>query len=46
MAERHAAYHHLQAAASSNKDRERAAQDRVLAARLFLHLGELESRHV
>lgn len=39
---RHAAYHHLQAAASSNKDRARAAQDRILAAQLFLRLGELE----
>lgn len=42
LAERHAAYHHLQAAASKNKDRNRAMQDRVLASDLFLRLGELE----
>lgn len=42
LAERHAAYHHLQAAASKNKDRKRAIQDRVLASDLFLRLGELE----
>ena len=42
LAERHAAYHHLQAAASKNKDRHRAMQDRVLASDLFLRLGELE----
>lgn len=42
LPERHAAYHHLQAAADKNKDRARAAQDRVLAAHLFLRLGELE----
>ena len=42
LAERHAAYHHLQAAASRNKDRDRAMQDRVLASALFLRLGELE----
>ena len=45
LAERHAAYHHLQAAASKNKDRERAMQDRVLASDLFLRLGELEEAH-
>lgn len=45
LAERHAAYHHLQAAASSNKDRTRAAEDRVLASQLFLRLGELEDTH-
>ncbi|UWR62783.1 hypothetical protein [Phaeobacter inhibens] len=42
LAERHAAYHHLQAAASSNKDRTEAMRDRVLASELFLRLGELE----
>ena len=42
LADRHAAYHHLQAAASKNKDRSRAMQDRVLASTLFLRLGELE----
>ncbi|WP_171182080.1 hypothetical protein [Ruegeria sp. HKCCD8929] len=42
LAERHAAYHHLQAAASANRDKDRAAQDRVLASRLFLRLGDLE----
>lgn len=45
LAERHAAYHHLQAAASKNKDRKRAMQDRVLASNLFLRLGELEETH-
>ncbi|MEO1139385.1 MAG: hypothetical protein AAFW87_08005 [Pseudomonadota bacterium] len=45
LADRHAAYHHLQAAASKNKDRTRAAQDRVLASQLFLRLGELEEEH-
>ncbi|WP_420013165.1 hypothetical protein [Tateyamaria sp.] len=45
LAERHAAYHHLQAAASKNKDRQRAMQDRVLASDLFLRLGELEEAH-
>ncbi len=45
LAERHAAYHHLQAAASMNKDRQRAMQDRVLASDLFLRLGELEEDH-
>lgn len=45
LAERHAAYHHLQAAASKNKDRQRAMQDRVLASDLFLRLGELEEDH-
>ncbi len=45
LAERHAAYHHLQAAASKNKDRQRAMQDRVLASELFLCLGELEEAH-
>ncbi|OBY26783.1 hypothetical protein A9D60_17485 [Leisingera sp. JC1] len=42
LAERHAAYHHLQAAASSNKDRTEAMQDRVRASGLFLRLGELD----
>lgn len=42
LAERHAAYHHLQAAASSNKDRTEAMRDRVRASELFLRLGELE----
>lgn len=42
LAERHAAYHHLQAAASGNKDRERAMADRVLASGLFLRLGDME----
>jgi hypothetical protein len=42
LAERHAAYHHLQAAASSNKDRTEALRDRVRASELFLRLGELE----
>jgi hypothetical protein len=45
LAERHAAYHHLQAAASSNKDKVRAAEDRVLASNLFRRLGELEDVH-
>ena len=45
LAERHAAYHHLQAAASKNKDRNRAMADRVLASDLFLRLGELEDVH-
>lgn len=45
MAERHAAYHHLQTAASKNKDRDRAMADRVLASDLFLRLGELEDAH-
>ncbi|MHC0055762.1 hypothetical protein [Actibacterium sp. D379-3] len=45
LPERHAAYHHLQLAASKNKDRDRAAQDRVLASQLFLRLGELENAH-
>tara|TARA_R110002051_G_scaffold154675_7_gene226832 strand:- start:4026 stop:4658 length:633 start_codon:yes stop_codon:yes gene_type:complete len=45
LAERHAAYHHLQLAGSKNKDRDRAAQDRVLASQLFLRLGELENAH-
>ncbi|WP_179381298.1 hypothetical protein [Jannaschia marina] len=45
LAERHAAYHHLQAAASKNKDRKRAMQDRVLASDLFLRLGEMEETH-
>ena len=45
LAERHAAYHHLEAAASKNKDRQRAMQDRVLASDLFLRLGELEEDH-
>ncbi|WP_432816576.1 hypothetical protein [Sulfitobacter sp. JB4-11] len=45
LAERHAAYHHLQAAASKNKDRKRAMADRVLASDLFLRLGELEDSH-
>lgn len=45
LADRHAAYHHLQAAASLNKDRLRAAADRVLAAQLFLRLGEMEEIH-
>lgn len=45
LAERHAAYHHLHAAASKNKDRQRAMQDRVLASDLFLRLGELEEAH-
>lgn len=45
LGERHAAYHHLQLAASKNKDRDRAAQDRVLASQLFLRLGELENAH-
>lgn len=45
LAERHAAYYHLQAAASKNKDRQRAMQDRVLASDLFLRLGELEEDH-
>ncbi|WP_174147476.1 hypothetical protein [Leisingera sp. ANG59] len=42
LAERHAAYHHLQAAASSKKDRTEAMRDRVRASELFLRLGELE----
>ena len=42
LAERHAAYHHLQAAACKNKDRKRAMQDRVSASDPFLRLGELE----
>lgn len=45
LAERHAAYHHLQAAASKNKDRDRAMKDRVLASDLFLRLGDLEDAH-
>jgi len=45
LAERHAAYHHLQAAASKNKDRIEAARDRVRASHLFLRLGELEEGH-
>lgn len=45
LAERHAAYHHLQTAASNNKDRTRAMADRVLAAGLFLRLGEMEEDH-
>lgn len=45
LAERHAAYHHLQAAASKNKDREEAMRDRVRASELFLYLGELEECH-
>ncbi len=45
LAERHAAYHHPQAAASKNKDRQRAMQDRVLASDLFLRLGEMEEDH-
>ena len=44
LAERHAAYHHLQAAASSNKDRTEAMRDRVRASELFLRLGELEEK--
>ncbi len=42
LAERHTAYHHLQAAASSNKGRTEAMRDRVRAYELFLRLGELE----
>lgn len=42
LVERHAAYHHLQVAASKNKDRQRGMADRVLASGLFLRLGELE----
>lgn len=42
LAERHAAYHHLQAAASKNKDQAEAMRDRVRASGLFLRLGELE----
>lgn len=45
LAERHAAYHHLQAAASRNKDRAEAMRDRVRASELFLRLGELEETH-
>jgi hypothetical protein len=45
LAERHAAYHHLQAAASKNKDRAEAMRDRVRASELFLRLGELEETH-
>ena len=45
LAQRHAAYHHPQAAASKNKARQRAMQDRVLASDLFLRLGELEDAH-
>lgn len=45
LADRHAAYHHLQAAASLDKDRFRAAADRILAAQLFLRLGETEEHH-
>lgn len=45
LAERHAAYNHLQAAASKNKDKDRAMQDRVLASILFLRLGELEDAY-
>ena len=45
LAERHAAYHHLQAAASKNKDRKEGAKDRVMASHLFLRLGELEDDH-
>lgn len=41
----HAAYRHLQAAASKNKDRDRAMPDRVLASDLFSRLGELEDAH-
>lgn len=39
---RRAAYHTLQTAASTTKDRKRAMRDRVLASALFLRLGELE----
>lgn len=45
LAKRHAAYHHLQAAASKNKGRAEAMQDRVRASELFLRLGELEEDH-
>lgn len=41
IADRCAAYHHLQKAADCNKDRDRAWQDRVLAADLWPRLGEL-----
>lgn len=42
LANRRAAYHHLQASADKNKDKDRAGKDRVLAAALYLRLGELE----
>lgn len=42
--DRRAAYHHLQRAAGMNKDRERGMQDRVLAAGLWLRLGEMEGQ--
>lgn len=41
--ERLAAYHHLQEAATKNKDRERAKQDRVLSAALYLKLEDTEA---
>lgn len=42
VADRRAAYHHLQRAANSNKDRDRGRQDRLLAADLWPRLGELD----
>ena len=45
LAECYAAYHHLQAAASKNKDRKQAMQDRVFASDVFLRLGELQNAH-
>ena len=39
---RRAAYAHLQAGADANKDRQRGMQDRVLAAQLWLRMGELD----
>lgn len=43
LAQRKNAYLHLQAAADKNKDKKRAMQDRVLASKLWLRLGELEA---
>ncbi len=42
LRDRRIAYHHLQTAASRNKDRDRAMADRVLASSLFLRIGGLE----
>ncbi|WP_299155066.1 hypothetical protein [uncultured Tateyamaria sp.] len=44
IADRRAAYHHLQKAADSNKDRERGQQDRVLATALWRRLGEFDDQ--
>lgn len=41
--ERLAAYHHLQEAATKNKDRARAERDRVLSAALYLKLEDTEA---